>query len=148
MDAEAWPGRGLFRLASIAVREYLLVLTSRARDGRFYFMLPVSYGMSIYIVLVCYVYWSVDLLPHFVRMMPFLWHKNARQSRNRVSFRNFGAAASSFGYLGFVIRTSSDVDTCTTVGPMPDVLGLDFIHVRPERRHQLLFCARAPDTTR
>ncbi|HYY28642.1 MAG TPA: hypothetical protein VE860_11885 [Chthoniobacterales bacterium] len=29
-----------------------------------------------------------------------------------------------------------------------DVLGLDFIHVRPERRHQLLFCARAPDTTR
>src|SRR5271166_3177252 len=53
-----------------------------------------------YIISICSVHSSVNLLPHFVRMMLFLWHKNARQSRNRVSSRNFGAAASSFGLSG------------------------------------------------
>src|SRR5271165_538064 len=59
-----------------------------------------------YIISICSVHSSVNLLPHFVRMMLFLWHKNARQSRNRVSSRNFGAAASSFGLSG--IRYSSE----------------------------------------
>jgi hypothetical protein len=106
MDAEARPGRGLFRTPSIAVREYLLVLTSRRE-------MPV--GGSI----LCYQCCMVLVLRHsrvlcifkcqsFTAFRPddaFLWYQNARQSRNRFSSRNVGAAASSFGLSG--IRYSS-----------------------------------------